>query len=383
MLQKYHHFTKTARHQDTCFYSAIENDLGQPVTLKRVKSPLSWDNLLTHPHLLLQKNSKMHPRIIEIFKHKGDFFIVQEAHTHRSLSHADPVPKMPLDEFVVRFSELLNCIEAVARASSRLPVVFPEWVCLHRHTLKLHHFAPFLSPELTSSEHVVTRTLPVKDTRYDEDVPSSINVIPREYQESLIYQLGFMAYRLLTGSRERAIKSEKEYEMMVEEVKEQGQRLILKHTGDHKMSVFVMKMFFHKMAHTPTFDQARQFFATRAEKAAKTLTTKELKIDIQLERLLIEQTKPLKAKRGQTLRGLEVTPHSKPRKFKRIRLVTEGDEPAQQTEKKEKKKLPWVGQRNNSCINRHNPMLSIEHRYPSRPKYKHMYTHDYINRPFH
>ena len=100
MLEKYQHFTKTARHHNCCFYSAIDKNNNKAVSLKRVHSPLAWDDLLMHPHLHLARKPatrKLFPKIVEIFKHKGHFFIVQESPGCSSLSHTSPVTRLPMD----------------------------------------------------------------------------------------------------------------------------------------------------------------------------------------------------------------------------------------------------------------------------------------------
>ena len=155
---------------------------------------------------------------------------------------------------------------------------------MHRTSLKLLHFAPFLDSRLTSGDRVasVSPVANEEQEQYQEGTVSSINVIPDEYKESTVFQLGFMAFRLLTGKCEKQAKTPGEYEAMVRDIRETGERMLEKATKDGKLTAFVMKMLSSNPSLVPSFQQVLNFFKYRTSQLSKKLANKELKIDIEL-----------------------------------------------------------------------------------------------------
>jgi hypothetical protein len=68
----------------------VSRETGQPVLLKRFKnSKLSWDEVLKSRNLQYSQRSKAFSRMIEIFKSKGEYYVVYERPSGPSLADTD------------------------------------------------------------------------------------------------------------------------------------------------------------------------------------------------------------------------------------------------------------------------------------------------------
>jgi hypothetical protein len=97
MLDKYEDFFKISRNEECYIYTAVSRETGQHVLLKRFrKAKRTWDEVLKSRSLLFTQKSKMFPKMIEIFKSKGEYYIVYEKTTGPSLSDADTLSPLAL-----------------------------------------------------------------------------------------------------------------------------------------------------------------------------------------------------------------------------------------------------------------------------------------------
>jgi hypothetical protein len=100
------------------------------------------------------QKSKMFPKMIEIFKNKADFYIVYDKPTGLSLEHAQEMGPMSLEDFYLLFNDLCQHLLVLKHFVPGV-YVLPEWIFMHRHTVKITHFEPFfLSKEAMNSDHV-------------------------------------------------------------------------------------------------------------------------------------------------------------------------------------------------------------------------------------
>lgn len=76
MLDKYESFIKLSKSPECSVYSAFNRSTAQAVLMKRVRSRLSWNAMLAHRDIQLMSRAKIFPKMTEILKHKGQFFIV-------------------------------------------------------------------------------------------------------------------------------------------------------------------------------------------------------------------------------------------------------------------------------------------------------------------
>lgn len=96
----------------------------------------------------------MFPKMIEIFKNKGEFYIVYERTTGDSLKETDLIGKMSVEDFYIIFDDLCSYVKEL---KTFVPGVYilPEWIFMHRNTVKIMHFEPFfLNKDAASSDHV-------------------------------------------------------------------------------------------------------------------------------------------------------------------------------------------------------------------------------------
>lgn len=84
----------------------------QNVLLKRMQQRCTWDELLTNKSLQFLNKAKFSPKMVEIFKKKGYYFIVYEKPTGPPLSEPQLIGKLPLNKFYPLFYDLLQaCLE--------------------------------------------------------------------------------------------------------------------------------------------------------------------------------------------------------------------------------------------------------------------------------
>lgn len=110
--------------------------------MKRFKSKLSWDDVLTNRNMQLSQKSRMFPKMIEIFRNKGDFYVVYERPSGSSLHYSEEIAPLSVDNFYILFDDLCQHLQTLKEMVPGLYVV-PEWIFLHRQTVKIVHFEPF------------------------------------------------------------------------------------------------------------------------------------------------------------------------------------------------------------------------------------------------
>lgn len=116
----------------------------QNVLLKRLQQRSTWDELLTNRNLQFMSKSKFAPKMLEIFKKKGYYFIVFEKPTGPPLSEPEQIGKLALSRFYPLFSDLCrSCMEIKQHCPQMY--VLPEWVFVNRNTVRIGHFEPFFS----------------------------------------------------------------------------------------------------------------------------------------------------------------------------------------------------------------------------------------------
>jgi hypothetical protein len=76
MLDKYESFFKISKSPECSIYSAFNRVSAQGVLMKRVRTKLAWNAMLAHKDIQLMNKAKIFPKMTEILKHKGQFFIV-------------------------------------------------------------------------------------------------------------------------------------------------------------------------------------------------------------------------------------------------------------------------------------------------------------------
>ena len=80
----------------------------QYVLLKRMQQRCTWDELLTNPSLQFINKAKFAPKMVEIFKKKGYYFVVYEKPTGPPLSEPQLVGRLSLHRFYPLFYDLLQ-----------------------------------------------------------------------------------------------------------------------------------------------------------------------------------------------------------------------------------------------------------------------------------
>ena len=77
MLNKYEEFFKISKSEECSLYTALSRQTGQPVLLKRFKTnKLNWDEVLKNKNMQMSQKGKVFPKMVEIFKNKGEFYVV-------------------------------------------------------------------------------------------------------------------------------------------------------------------------------------------------------------------------------------------------------------------------------------------------------------------
>lgn len=139
MLDKYQHFKKLSKTEGCSFYDAQDRTVVQNVLLKRIPQKCSWDELLTNKNLQFLSKSTFCPRMLEIFKKKGYYFMVYEKPTGPPLSEPEVIGKMGVQKFYPLFLDLcLNCMQI--KKQNPQAYILPEWIFMNRNLCKIGHF---------------------------------------------------------------------------------------------------------------------------------------------------------------------------------------------------------------------------------------------------
>lgn len=139
MLDKYECFYKLSKSVECSVYTAFNRVSASNVLIKRIKTNLAWNDLLTHKHVLLLSKIKSFPKMNEIFRHKGHFYFVFEKPCGRSLAIANSVEKLSLQAFIPLMADLMDSIWELSQKINNLAIL-PDWIYFHRNGLKLIHF---------------------------------------------------------------------------------------------------------------------------------------------------------------------------------------------------------------------------------------------------
>jgi hypothetical protein len=78
----------------------------QHVLLKRLQQKSTWDELLSNPNLQHLNKAQFAPRVLEIFKKKGFYFMVFQRPSGPPLSEPQLVGRLPLHKFYPLFDDL-------------------------------------------------------------------------------------------------------------------------------------------------------------------------------------------------------------------------------------------------------------------------------------
>lgn len=167
MLDKFESFLKLSKSQECTIYSAFNRANAQGVLIARVRTRLSWNAMLAHKDIQLMNKAKVFPKMTEILKHKGQFYIVFEKPSGKSLSLANSVDKLSLDSFYQLFGDLMEGIKEI-EAAHPSPTIVPEWVFFHRNSLKIVHFETFLDVEAVEKKHVATFAMGQENPEFEE-----------------------------------------------------------------------------------------------------------------------------------------------------------------------------------------------------------------------
>ena len=138
MLEDYTEFFKLSNIQDCSLYTAIRKRDSKAVLLKRLpKSTDDWNQVLTNPSLQFMHRSKMFPKIAEIFRCKGHFYIVYERPAGKSVSTSKGGTN-----FRDWCSIMADLCEYAAELQefNKLTWLVGEWVFCHRQLVRIVHF---------------------------------------------------------------------------------------------------------------------------------------------------------------------------------------------------------------------------------------------------
>ena len=192
------------------FYNAEDRTNMQDVLLKRLQQRCTWDELLTNRSLQFLNKAPFAPKMIEIFKKKGYYFVVYEKPTGHPLSEPEAIGKLPLHKFFPLYYDLCQaCIRL--REHNPQAYILPEWVFTSRNTCKVSHFEPFFPPEGTDgNKHVFMYNLE-KSLQNSSGNLADSDILSFERKQSLTFNLGAIAYQLLTGKKATNATTEEEY----------------------------------------------------------------------------------------------------------------------------------------------------------------------------
>lgn len=84
----------------------------QSVLLKRLKQKSTWDQLLTNKNLQYLSKASFAPKMVEIFKKKGYYFIAYDKPFGPPLSEPEEIGRLPLNKFYPIFYQLVeSCLK--------------------------------------------------------------------------------------------------------------------------------------------------------------------------------------------------------------------------------------------------------------------------------
>lgn len=287
MLDKYECFVKLSKSPECSVYAAFNRSSAQAVLMKRVRSRLSWNAVLAHRDIQLMSRARIFPKMTEILKHRGQFFIVFERPSGSSLAFSNAVERVPQEGFFQLFCDLLEGVREIASVHPA-PAIVPEWVYFHRNALKVLHFEAFLEPEAAEKRHVVTCATGQENPEFQEGGEDETDYTPEEFRKNLVFNLGAMAFRLLTGRKEEQIAEKGQYEAYVSAMRECCERQVAKATGDGKLASFIAKMISDNYFEVPAFDAVCNFFESRLrERQSSKKAFKERSLDIEIQKIHI------------------------------------------------------------------------------------------------
>jgi hypothetical protein len=113
MLDKYESFYKLSKSPECSIYTAFNRVTAQNVLMKRIKTELAWNAILAHRHIQLMTKVKIFPRMAEILRHKGHFYIVFEKPYGNSLAMENAIERVAPASFYQLFSDLLEGIKEI------------------------------------------------------------------------------------------------------------------------------------------------------------------------------------------------------------------------------------------------------------------------------
>jgi len=80
-MENYKVIEKLRKTRECTYYSAINSHTNRPVTIQKLNSKrVCWEELLNRPDVALMKQVELScvPRLVEIIKDEGQFFMVLE-----------------------------------------------------------------------------------------------------------------------------------------------------------------------------------------------------------------------------------------------------------------------------------------------------------------
>jgi hypothetical protein len=150
----------------------------------------------------------------------------------------EEIGKLPLHKFYPLFEDLCRyCVEI--RQRSPQAYILPEWVFLNRNSCKIGHFEPFFCNPDAANQHVFMFNLEKSRLISSMTLGKSIadsDVLAFEKKQSLLFNLGAMAYQLLTGRRATSAETEEEYKAQLSELEHECFARLSAITKDEKFS---------------------------------------------------------------------------------------------------------------------------------------------------
>lgn len=79
MLDKYEDFIKLSVCGNCSIYEAYDKKSCSEVLIKRISdSTLTWNYILKNGNVFFKNKAKLFPKMLQLFKHKDDFYTVYE-----------------------------------------------------------------------------------------------------------------------------------------------------------------------------------------------------------------------------------------------------------------------------------------------------------------
>ena len=72
---------------------------------------MTWDEILRSRGLYHSQKSKMFPKMVEIFKNKGEYYLVYERPNGPALSSADIFGPLSLENFYIMMADLCSYLK--------------------------------------------------------------------------------------------------------------------------------------------------------------------------------------------------------------------------------------------------------------------------------